>query len=200
MRKPQKMTDSDLFPFLAVFRTLLKVFPRRMDDSDATELGKEYFKALRRFHLDQVQAGSDAWVQRGKFFPKPGEWASVIPRLSPTVGLEPLDRFEMAEYLAADARHFDGDPCGCSLCRAAGVEHRLLRYVPNARPDGREDRGKIGDREVVRGHWAHGEELNRWYAARDRFWLEFGELCDRVTMEQKARHTALAAQAPEPTT
>lgn len=43
------------------------------------------------------------------------------------------------------------DPCGCRLCTEAGVSDRRIRLDPRS------------------GEWLHGEQLRRWYAAREAF-------------------------------
>jgi hypothetical protein len=162
--------DADLFAFLAIFRQLLRVFPKRIEESEVEDLSKAYFGTLRRFTIAELQSGADAWMQRGKFFPKPAEWREAIPRRHvETEALAPLTPVEAAEYLDAERRSYEGDPCSCRRCLSAGVEHRPLRYVPEVDGADRDLRGLIGERSVVRGRWIHGEDLRRWYDARDVF-------------------------------
>jgi hypothetical protein len=175
--------DGDLFAFLAIFRDLLQMFPKRLDDSDVDKLAKGYFAALRRFTIPQIQAGADVWVQRGKFFPKPAEWRESIPRtVSAATALVELGGADAAEYLDAERKAWEGEPCDCRACRDAGVSHRFLRYVPESDENGIEARGLISTRTVVRGHWAHGEELARWYVAKEKFWADFRALVTRLSM------------------
>lgn len=176
------MQDADLFAFMAIFRELLNVFPKRLDEADVTVMSKAYFNTLRRFSIAEIQAGADAWMQRGKFFPKPVEWLESIPRQSLTVALSLLTPAEAAEYLDAERRHYEGDVCGCRRCVSAGVSHRFLRYVPESDEQGRDLRGLIGERAVVRGRWIHGEELRRWYEARDAFMASFAALQKKTRM------------------
>lgn len=185
------MQDADLFAFMAIFRDLLQVFPKRIDESDVAQLGKSYFAALRRFTIPQIQAGADAWVERGKFFPKPSEWRESIPRqaVAATVALTELSSADAAEYLDAERKSYEDEPCGCRRCDGAGVSHRFLRYVPETDERGMDARGLIGQRVVVRGHWAHGDELARFYAAREKFWADF-----RAVLAGKTT----AAATPEP--
>jgi hypothetical protein len=166
--------DGELFAFMAIFRDLLGVFPKRLDEADIASLSKAYFHTLRRFSIPELQAGADAWMQRGKFFPKPAEWRESIPRAAAAPStLVPLSPVEAAEYLDAERRHYDGDPCACRRCVGSGVSHRMTRYAPETDADGRDLRGLIGDRVVVRGQWLHGEDLRRWYEARDAFMASF---------------------------
>jgi hypothetical protein len=78
---------------------------------------------------------------------------------------------EAAAYVRAERLRYEDDPCGCLACQAAGVTDRPLRYVPQFTHDDREERAwcPLHQKLVVVGHWAHGDELARWYAARDRF-------------------------------
>jgi len=71
--------------------------------------------------------------------------------------------------------------CECVLCGQAGVTHRPIRYVP----DDDELKAKIGDRVILRGHWAHGQELKRWYAAKEAFWANV-----RRTVGKSGRHAS----------
>jgi hypothetical protein len=168
---------------MAIFRELLAVFPKRITEDETGDLSKAYFATLRRFTLAELQAGAQTWMQRGKFFPKPAEWREAIPRASVlAVALVPLVPTEAAEYLDAEARHYDGDPCACRQCVSAGVEHRFLRYAPETDANGRDLRGLIGTRVVVRGRWLHGEELRCWYAARDAFMATFATVLTRKQM------------------
>lgn len=177
------MQDADLFAFMAIFRELLQVFPKRLDESDVAQLAKSYFAAFRRVTIPQIQAGADVWVQRGKFFPKPSEWLESIPRkVAAGEALSSLTPVEVAEHLDAERRSYDGEPCGCRACERAGVSHRFTRYVPESDELGRDAKGLIGERVVTRGHWAHGDELARFYAVRDRFWTDYRALLARMTM------------------
>jgi hypothetical protein len=184
------MQDADLFAFMAIVRELIRVFPKRMSDDEIGDLSKAYFATLRRFTIAELQAGADAWMQRGKFFPKPAEWREAIPHRSATasVALAPLTPVEMAEYMDAERRGFEGDPCACRRCRGAGVDHRFTRYAPESDELGRDLRGLIGERSVVRGRWLHGEELRCWYAARDAFMaLRDADLRRRTMSDVTAR-------------
>lgn len=177
------MQDADLFAFLAIFRSLLHVFPKRLEDSEIDPLARSYFTAFRRVTVAQIQAGADVWMQRGKFFPKPAEWLESIPRKSAAgVALSPLTPVEVAEHLDAERRSYEGDPCSCRACERAGVTHRFTRYVPESDELGIDAKGLIGERVVVRGHWAHGDELARFYVVRDKFWTDYRALLKRMTM------------------
>jgi len=186
------MQDAELFAFMAIFRELLQVFPKRLDEHDIGQLGTSYFAALRRFTIPQIQSGADVWIQRGKFFPKPSEWRESIPRdVTPSVALAEFTPFEAAEYLDAERKHWEAEPCACRRCEGAGVSHRFLRYVPEADEHGMDRRGLIGARIVVHGHWAHGEELGSFYAARERFWSAFRAQLEAMTMPNASKFVAI---------
>jgi hypothetical protein len=78
---------------------------------------------------------------------------------------------EAAEFVRAERLRYSDEACGCLDCQAAGVTDRPLRYVPDVTDDDREDTAwcPLQHKLVVAGHWAHGSELARYYAARDRF-------------------------------
>jgi hypothetical protein len=179
--------DVDLGAFMSIFRGLIKMFPKRGDEDEITDLAHAYFAAFRRFSIAQLQAGADVWKLRGKFFPKPAEWIECIPRSAgASVALSPLSAVDAAEHLDAERRSYEADPCGCRRCVGAGVSHRFLRFVPEEDEQGRDARGLIGERVVTRGHWAHGDELARFYVARERFWSDFGTLIGKRTIAEVA--------------
>jgi hypothetical protein len=78
---------------------------------------------------------------------------------------------EADDLARATAWCFEDAPCGCVQCYAAGVTDRPLRFVPTELGPDEYERAfnlRTGKVEIV-GHWAHGDELHRWYAARDVF-------------------------------
>jgi hypothetical protein len=165
------MTDAEMFAFMAVFNDLRRVFPLRGDAHEIQQTAAAYFKAMRRFPLDAVAAGAEAWIAHGTKWPKPTEWIASIPRRGPAKpSLVALTAAERDEYARAEALHYDDAPCRCDACREAGVDHRLVRFVPDLDTTGRDCRALDGDRVVTRGHWAHGAELAEYYRARDAFW------------------------------
>lgn len=171
------MTDHDLTAFAETFGTLRGVFALRGDADELRRVMGLYFKALRRFPLGAVIAGSSIWMERGQRFPKPADWIGAIPRRE-KITLPEMSHDEAEEYLRAEGLHYEDEPCRCLLCKAAGVDHRFLRYVPDVDDTDRDVRMKIGDRVVVRGHWAHGDQLQRWYIAREKFraqWQAYGQ-------------------------
>jgi len=196
------VTDTDLFPFLDTFRGLTRVLFLRGDVHELQDVGKSYFKALRRFTLPQVQEAAEKCLSECKHFPKPVEWADRITRRIP-VEIAELSATETAEYLEAGRLHYHGEPCPCTECCAAGVTHRFLRFVPECTEDGRDAHARIGERVVTRGHWAHGEELTRWYAARETFRAKFGVGSRAKTMEHRPKLSfqqrlgAIYAQKPK---
>lgn len=176
------MTDNDLVAFKDVFQSVIRVFPLRGEHEEIQDVMASYFKALRRFPIDLVRQGGDQCCAKLKRMPKPMEWIELIPKPRVRAELMQLSQRDAADYLRAEQLRYDEeDPCKCDLCRAAGVDHRFPRFVPEFDRDDQEQRALIGEREIVRGHWAHGEELKRWYAAKEGFWLKF-----RAAMRQKA--------------
>jgi hypothetical protein len=165
------MIDGQLAAFVEVFLRVRRVFPLRAAPDEIAHVQGLYFRVLRRFTLEQVTDGADAWIERGTRFPKPVEWIRAMPRRDVVAArIEPLLEPDASEYLAAVQRKYQGDPCGCFLCVQAGVSHRFLRYVPDVDVHDTDLRAELDGRIVVRGHWAHGEELQRWYAAHEAHW------------------------------
>lgn len=166
------MHPDELGTFTDIFDGLTRIFPWRGGAGERADVIVRYMKALSRFTLPQVRAGAEACENQLKKFPRPAEWIELIPSRLFESPLPVMDRHEIAEWTDARDKRWNGDPCSCPQCRAAGVEHRLLRFVPESDQNGMDCNAKIGDRVVTRGHWAHGEELARWYAAKDAFWTE----------------------------
>jgi len=164
--------DSEVFSFMQVFRSVQRVFPLRGEEHEVNDVGASYFKALKRFDLKAVQSGADRWLQQGKRFPKPAEWIDAIPRRLETVEIAALAGLEAKEWLDAEQQRWENSPCLCPECRAANVEEKPLRFVPNDPIE----QGKIGERIVTRGHWIHGWDLFRWYQARADFYNRCVEL------------------------
>lgn len=166
------MTESDFFPFMDVFRSVMRVFPMRGDDHEIKQTAGAYFKVLRRYPLPLVQAGADQCLQRCKHFPKPAEWIDHIPNPQTTgVQLPTMSSEQGHDHARAVNLFYEDDPCRCPECRAAGVDHRPLRFVPEFDAADLEVKAlnPVTGKIVTCGHWAHGVELKRWYAARQGF-------------------------------
>lgn len=198
------MTDSDVFPFMDTFRSLTHVFKLKGDAHEIQDVGKSYFKALRKFTLAQVKDAAEKCLAECKHFPKPAEWADRVTRRIP-VEIPELSPTETTAYLRAEAKRYEDDPCSCRDCQNAGVTHRFLRFVPEFDADGRDKHARIGERIVTRGHWAHGDELKRWYQARDSFKAQFADAMPGKSMAKKRpkesfqkRLEDIYAKKPEP--
>lgn len=167
------MTDGELFAFCDVVRGLERVFPRRVDEHERGQRDRAYFGALKRFPLGSVQAGADAWMQRGKFFPKPAEWIDAIPRAkAASVEIPAMTEAESQDYRRAEAMRYEDKPCRCHECQSVKID-KPIRFVPTLDRNGDELRRREGDRTVTAGHWAHGAELARWYKSRADFYEQY---------------------------
>jgi len=126
-----------------------------------------YFDTLRHVELEDVLAAEVILRSRPRW-PKVGDWLAAVPLRTAPTGERVMRGPEGAEYLRALRLHYQDDPCGCPSCFQAGVTDRPLRFVPDFTPDDTEDRAyhPALRRVVVVGHWAHGEELRRWYVAK----------------------------------
>ena len=168
------MMDSETTVFVDICKALMRVFPKRLEEFERAQLHRDYFKALRRFSVSQVQAGAEAWMQRGKYFPKPAEWIDAIPqRREVAVEYPAMTEQESREYRRAEQLRYEDSPCHCRECERAGVAEKALRFVPDVSADGSDRKMRDGDRIVTAGHWAHGEALRRWYEARANFYELF---------------------------
>lgn len=164
------MTDAEMFQFLDIFRSVVRVFPLRGDEHEIRDVGASYFKAFRRYPLRDIQAGADTWISSGKKFPKPAEWIESIPRRV-SLPLSTLNESETREHRHAEALGYEDAPCECVDCLKAEVSEKPIRFVPDVTDYA--DEVRVIDaygRVVCAGHWAHGFELLRWYQARGDFW------------------------------
>jgi hypothetical protein len=167
------MTDVDFGTFDRAFRRVVGAFRLKLREGEVEELSRTYFKVLDAAPLDDVLTAGKACLANSRTFPKPAEWLHALPIQPPTVidaDLRVMGTYERVEHARAEALRYEDTPCECVLCGQAHVTHRPLRFVPDD-IDGALDRAidTVRNRILVTGHWAHGEELARWYAARDAF-------------------------------
>lgn len=179
------MIDQDFEQFTVEVRRLATVLRLRASPTELTQITNAYFKAFKRRPLSAVVAGADAWIERGDKFPKPAQWLGVMPRRDASGQVSALTRDEADEWQQAERQAWEGRPCGCVLCIAAEITDKPLRFVPDIEGDGRDARGTIGEREVTRGHWAHGDELVRWYHARAQFYDTYLALFPNSVMSKR---------------
>jgi len=189
--------DNELTAFMDVFRRLLVIFPMRLNPSELDATMGSYFNLLRHHSLEAVTAGANTYMATGKFFPKPAQWREAIPGSSLAETVPEMSHSEAREYLRASAKGWQDDPCGCPSCIEAGVTHRFLRHVPDEDRDGRDVRMSIGGRVVAQGHWAHGWELARWYAAKEAFTADYLKLITAVKTMPRVTSKQIAAEGDE---
>jgi hypothetical protein len=167
------MTDDDRDRFDQAFRRVAAAFRLKLKADALDDLAGVYFQLLKSHPLDVVLAAGQTCLRQRRSFPKPAEWLSVLTHNE--VGAPPdvrvMTMIEAGEYVRAERLHFDDEPCGCLLCRAAGTSELRQRFVPDFADDGRTEKAFCPPktRVVVVGHWAHGDELARWQRARDAF-------------------------------
>lgn len=170
------MQDSELFAFMETFGSVQRIFPLRGESHELRQVGASYFKALRRFPLRAVQDGAEVWINQGKRFPKPAEWVESIPKRAAVSPLTALSDEAARAWLRAESLKWEDAPCSCQACVAAGISAKPLRFVPEVDARGMDAKALIGDRAVVTGRWIHGQELARWYVAKDAFWNRMLEM------------------------
>jgi hypothetical protein len=170
------MIDQDFAAFSREFQRLHAALAGfRIQPSELNAKVDAYFHVLKRLPLHEVSAKADRWLAKETKFPKPAEWASVVHVVAAEIPT--LAEAEARAWLDAEQHGWEGQPCHCDRCAAAGLtELQPLRFVPEATRDGQDRHVRIGQRTVTTGHWAHGPELARWYLARGNFWNHVAEL------------------------
>jgi hypothetical protein len=169
------MTDMDFQTFSVAFDRIVTGFRVKLKPKEAKDLPQIYFRALRAYPLDAVLLAGKGCVDKGKKFPQVADWleALVVKGSAPANCPDSARQMRVSEiddHERAAAMRYEDEPCLCAECEHAGVMYRPLRFVPTLQGDSYEQafnprRGKV---EIV-GHWAHGDELKRWYVARDHF-------------------------------
>jgi hypothetical protein len=169
------MTEADFGTFERAFRRLAGAFRLKLKPGELEDLTRSYFKVLDVASIEEVLAAGKVCVSRCRKFPMPVEWLEAMASASPTTSAPDVRVMSVDEtqaYLRAERLHYEDEPCGCLTCQAAGVTHLPLRFVPDVTDDGRDERAMCEPKKsvVTAGHWAHGDELARWYVARDAFY------------------------------
>jgi hypothetical protein len=142
------------------------------------ETAADYYEVLKGFHVDVVRRAAKQLATTNTFFPSTAEWYDVAARLvahdAPPSAVRRMDAQEAREYLRARALHYEDQPCDCVHCQRASVTTRPIRFVPDFDAEDRECKAFHPglNRDVVTGHWAHGEELARWYRAKEAFYAQ----------------------------
>ncbi len=170
------MTDTDLDLFSVEVRRLATIFRFRASPLELTQITTAYFKALRGRPMSAVTSGADTWIGKGQRFPKPFEWLESMPRPgAQPINVPPMSQGEADEWSRAERLRWEDQPCPCVVCFTAGVSHRPLRFVPEFDEFDRDRKvfEPVRGRTVTAGHWAHGDELARWYVAKEMFWAQF---------------------------
>jgi hypothetical protein len=189
------MTEPDRGTFDRAFRRVCGAFRLKVTVAEREELSRTYFRVLDYAPLEDVLAASKTCLTTCKHFPKVAEWVDALPA-PPTAAvhadLRVMATPEREAYHHAEALLWQDEPCACWDCQDAGVTDRPLRFVPDE-VQGVPDRAidTVRNRVVVTGHWAHGDELARWYVARDAFFA-------RAPRRTPVRRALLALVAREP--
>lgn len=161
--------------FAGLLRRLGSVYRAKLDD----QLISTYFRALRPFLLADLETAADAWIAKETRFPRPAEWRGHLPLDAAVIrDVSVMTPRDARAYAEAEQMRWEGEPCKCHACREAGVDHRFLRFVPEFTPEDTDLKvyDPLRQRLVTAGHWAHGAELQRWYAAKDAYEVRRREL------------------------
>jgi hypothetical protein len=167
------MEATDRRTFDQAFTNMTRAFRLRLKPTELEELTTTYFKILGAAPLEDVLAAGKTVLEQSRTFPKAAEWFQALPagarELTTDCRVMPAD--ELADYHRAERQHYEDEPCSCLGCQLAGVTARPLRFVPDFTDQDRAELAydNVRRRIVHTGHWAHGDELARWYTARAAF-------------------------------
>jgi hypothetical protein len=163
------MTPDDRESFGAIVQRLALAFGRKVPEARQ----QIYFEALQPYPLRSVLEAAGRLRDNGTTFPTIAAWRALLGPVpaARTSDVRWMSADEASAYLAAERQGYEDASCFCDACRHAEITHRPLRFVPEFDVDDREVRVFCGplNKAVVAGHWAHGAELARWYAAREGF-------------------------------
>lgn len=161
------MLDSEYVAFQGLMRgmSMLRGYSKLEPDA-----GGQYFRVLKAHEFGDVARAADSWASHEQFFPAPSQWLEAVSRVPKGEPLLELSAEAAREYVDAESRGFEGQPCTCSECVSAGVAEKPMRYVPTEDRFGEFEKRHYQSRTVLLGHWSHGQELARWYAARANFY------------------------------
>jgi hypothetical protein len=167
------MDHQDQPTFDRAFRRLVGAFRLRLSAGQLAELSTTYFRVLEGYPLDRALFVGKQLLETYTRMPYPAEWLSACARPDAPAGAPDahqrwMTTSELDERAQADAWKYAAAPCACRDCLDAGVSDQPLRYVPTDLDATTYETAWDSRRGVVQiaGHWAHGDELARWYAAR----------------------------------
>ena len=131
------MTDYQMTEFRGVMVELQRTFRYKANEWEFGEMVRHYFDALRAYEVVEIRAAAVTYVRRGRTFPRLADLFKLLPHrsLKPATMPEMTDE-ESVAYQLAKEHGWEGSPCRCKECVAAGVSHLPLRYVPDVNPDG----------------------------------------------------------------
>lgn len=170
------MTDLDRSTFDRACRRLYGAYRLKLKAEEQEELTQTYFRVLEGFPLDVVLNAGKVLLQQHKRMPSASEWfaACATSKGDTVVGPDNVRRMtvdEQQQWWYAERNRYRDDPCSCFLCQQAGVTDKPLRFVPTELDAEAFETAFNPRREQVQivGHWAHGDELARWYDTRGKF-------------------------------
>lgn len=166
------MDATDRPTFDEAFRRMTRAFRVRLKAAELEELSSTYYKLLEAVPLDAVIVAGKVCLTKFKRFPRAAEWLEALPAgTGPTIAadLRTMGHDEAREYIRAEGLRYQDQPCGCLTCQAAGVTALPLRFVPEFTVDGRDERAyhPLKQKAVTSGRWIHGDDLRRWWLARE---------------------------------
>jgi hypothetical protein len=166
------MTEAEFQNFSTAFSRMCGHYRVKLSKNEAMDLTRTYFKLLEPHAFDDVVRTAKTLMETSKRMPLAADWLDLLTkRTSHTAAdVRYMTVSEMDEYDFAQRTFCIGQPCLCPDCVRAGVDDHPLRFVPTTYGDDFDIALHTRlNRRLPSGHWAHGEELARWYRERERF-------------------------------
>lgn len=190
------MTDEDYSTFDRAFRRVCGAFRIKLKPVEQEELTRTYFRVLAPYPIDEVVLAGKACLTKFRTFPRVADWLAQLSAGGFQSQCPPDRRVmtvsELDEQFRAERLRYQDHSCLCSECCRAAVDDKPVRFVPSLVGDSEERAfNQRRSRVDVVGHWAHGDELAQWYAAKDAFFALAARTGHRRVLQ-------LLSQAREP--
>lgn len=192
------MTERDYERFSEWFEVL--AVSHRMQASEDTrgKMKAEYFDVLRSYPFDAVEFAYQNLRRKMKKWPVPADWLENLPPFASVSRLETISADELQATDEAERLGYERvEVCHCVICQRELAAPLQSRFVPRQDGNGtvieRRHPNRVG-RPIILGRWIHGNDLRRWYLARQQFYDLKAKLKISLDAEQAAARSSPIAR------